>query len=139
MSTARVLTVSDDRYVLRLLARLLGDSYQLSVAHDRREALARLESQRFEVVLMQLRGPEGLEILRAARATWPDSEVIVMTRGPRNAGVEAAYALGAYECLTPSESEAIVRAVERAAERHALRAAVAWLRRELGKEPGHPA
>lgn len=137
MTRPRVLMVSDDRYVLRLLSRLLGDSYELSAAHDGREALACLQSQRFDVVLMQFREPEALEILRAAKAAAPDSEVIVMTRDDaHDRGVEAAYALGAYECLTPLGSEAVVRAVERAAERRALRADVERLRLELRKEPG---
>ncbi len=137
MTLPRVLMVSDDRYVLRLLSRLLGDSYDLSLAHGGREALACLQSRRFDVVLVQFRGPEGLEILRVAKVASPDSEVIVMTRDDaHDHGVEAAYALGAYECLMPFGSEAVVRAVERATERRALRADVARLRRELGKEPG---
>lgn len=136
MMLSRVLLVSDDRYTLRLLSRLLGDSYELCFAHEGREALACLQSQGFDVVLMQVRGPEGLEILRAAKGASPDSEVIVMTRDDaHDRAVEAAYALGAYECLTPFESETVVRAVERAAERHALRSEVASLRRELDGQP----
>jgi DNA-binding NtrC family response regulator len=136
MSLPRVLMVVGDRYVLRLLSRLLGDSHDVSRAQDGREALACLESQRFEVVLIQLRGPGDLEILRAAKATWPDTEVVVLTGDDaRDAGAEAAYALGAYECLTPFDCEGIMRAVERAVERGALRAEVERLKRELEHAP----
>ncbi len=138
MTLPRVLLVDGDRHVLHVLSRLLGDSCELSLARDGNEALAWLESRRFDVVLAHFHvpGPGGLEILRAVKARTPDTEVILMAGDGELDRFAEAYALGAYECLGARfESESVARAVERAAERSALRAEVERLRHELGRAP----
>ncbi len=131
----RALLVVDDRYVLRLLCRVLGDSCALSLARDSREALAQIESQPFDLLLSDLQGRGSLDVLRAVKARSPDTEVIVFTEDDRGReATDPAYALGAYQCLTLFETESVVYVVAHALERRMLRAEVARLRRELGQD-----
>jgi DNA-binding NtrC family response regulator len=134
---ARVLVVADDRYVLRLLSRALGDSCELSLACDSREALAQIESQQpFEIILSRLWGRGSLDVLRAVKKGPSDAEVIILTDDEDRDVTEAAYALGAYHCLPALDPESIVHVVEHAFERRTLRAEVARLRSELGQHTG---
>lgn len=136
MTLPRALVVADDRYVLRLLSRVLTDSCELSLARDCGEALARIESQRFELVLTHLHGRGSLDVLCGAKARLPDTDVIVLVEDEARDAAEAAYALGAYECLAPFDPQSIAHAVERAVEHGALRSDVARFRRELGQGRG---
>jgi DNA-binding NtrC family response regulator len=133
----RILLIADDRYALRLLCRALGDSCELSFACDSREALARIESQQpFEIILSRLRGRGSLDVLRAVKKGSSDAEVIVLTDDEDGDVAEAAYALGAYQCLAALDPESIVHVVAHAFERGTLRAEVARLRREAGQHIG---
>jgi DNA-binding NtrC family response regulator len=135
----RALLVAEDRYVMRLLARVVCDRCELTLARDSGEALARIASQSFELVLTALRGQASLDVLRAAKARLPDAEVIVLTEEEDPDAEEAAYELGAYQCLALFDPVGVVHAVEHAIERRTLRAEVERLRHELGVDADpHP-
>ncbi len=136
MALPRVLIADGDRYAMRFLSRVLGDSYDVSLACDGREALRQLESQRFDIVLTDADLPAlgGLDILRYVKATSPDTEVILVTSdGDRESPAEAAaMGAGAYECLrTAFDPEVVMRAVQRAVDHRTLCAEIERLHREL--------
>jgi CheY-like chemotaxis protein len=76
----RVLVV-DDEEVVRLGYRrvLSADGFRVMAAGDGREALDLMGGDRFDVVLMDMRMPgmDGIELLRAIKDQWPESEVVV--------------------------------------------------------------
>jgi DNA-binding NtrC family response regulator len=109
----------------------------VSLARDSREALAQIESQPFDLVLARLRRRESLDVLRAVKARSSEAEVIVFTGDDEDQEAnEAAYALGAYQCLTPFDPESVAHVVAHALERRMLRAEVERLRRGLGADIG---
>ena len=78
----RILVVEDDDAMLDLLRRVLSEEgHQVVCARDGSEALAQIEGGEFDVVLTDIRmpGPDGIEVLRRARARHLRQAVILMT------------------------------------------------------------
>lgn len=79
---AHVLVVEDDETVADVLNEVLQDQpFQLSFATSAEEALARIASDRPDLILtdISLPGKSGLEVMREARAIDPEVAVILMT------------------------------------------------------------
>jgi len=110
----RVLVV-DDEEVVRLGYRrvLSSDGFRVAAAASGPDALEQMAGSRFDVVLLDLRMPgmDGLDVLRAIKEQWPESEVVVVTGYPSIDTAKTAVKLGAYDYLTkPVVPEAVVRA-----------------------------
>src|SRR6476646_1134748 len=81
-STAKsILVVEDDRGLRLALTRLLAEDFQVGDAGDGREALARLQSHKYDLVLLDLGlpGMNGLDLLAQLPTASPSPKVIVMT------------------------------------------------------------
>ncbi len=80
-SAKKVLVVDDDRVLRLALSRLLAQTYAVSEAVDGDEALARLSSEVFDLVLLDigLPGLDGLEVLARLRSNGGQLRVVVMT------------------------------------------------------------
>lgn len=79
---ARVLVVDDEANLRRLLCDLLDEEgYRVTAAASGPEALAQVESCRFDAVVIDFRlGKEcGLDLLRAIRQRSPATSCIMMT------------------------------------------------------------
>jgi two-component system chemotaxis family response regulator WspR len=134
----RVLVVDDNSVVRRLLvARLQGAGCRVSEAADGLAALEEFRRAPAEVVISDLSMPrlDGLELLAALRAHARPPEVILLT-ATRASDAEAAMQalrLGAHDYIPKTEAavEAVVLAVERAAEKWRLREENARLVAEL--------
>jgi two-component system response regulator HydG len=100
---ARVLVADDEPKLGKLVAQMLElDGHDVTRAGGGKEALARLDEIRFDVVVTDLRMPEvdGLAVLRAARNRTPPVEVVLMTAyGTAESAVEAMKA-GAADYVT---------------------------------------
>ncbi len=135
----RILVVDDEDGLRAYLAEALaGAGHDVATAGSVDEALARLASQAFHVVVTDLRmpGAGGMAIVRRVRAEQPETEVIVLTAfGSVDTAVEA-MKLGAFDYLQkPIASPAELRlVVARAVERHQLLTA----RDRAGLEPAAP-
>ena len=122
--------VADDNLVIRRLvsARLRSAGYRVAEASDGAAALKEFERDPVPVVVTDLNMPrlDGLGLLAALRRREEPPEVIVLT-GTRARDVEAAVQalrLGAHDYIskTPASLDAVALAVERAVEKHRLRA-----------------
>ena len=124
MKRGRALVVDDKASMLHLLERVLQERCDVVTASDGAAALARLESERFDVVLSDLRmpGKDGLEVLAAVRQRHPEVEVILMTAfGSVQTAVEAMQR-GAFDYITkPFEPDEVTVRVLRAIEHKQLR------------------
>ncbi|MCD6385051.1 response regulator [Candidatus Sumerlaeota bacterium] len=106
----RVLVVDDEPVVCQSVKRILEHrGFEVHPTMSGKEALSRLESTPYDIVLLDLRMPDmdGYEMLQAIKERWPDVKVIVITG---YASVESAVKCirtGAEEYLakpfTPSE------------------------------------
>lgn len=110
----RVLLV-DDEPNLRFLfqAALTSDACQVVTAADGEAALLWLASDRFDLVLLDLRMPGvgGLEVLESLRAIGDDTPVVMITAHGSVPDAVAAMKLGAIDFLTKPLAPAGLRAV----------------------------
>jgi DNA-binding NtrC family response regulator len=134
MPLPRVLVVDDKENMLKLFAKILGDSYQVTTAGDGAKALALLGVEAFDVVVTDLRmpGADGLDVLRATKQRSPETEVVLMTAHASIQNAVEAIRQGAYDYLQkPFDPDAALLVVSRAAERKLLREQASTLRREI--------
>jgi DNA-binding NtrC family response regulator len=101
INKARVLVVDDEEIVRRGFARSLAADYDAWTAADAAEALEEMERRPADVVLLDLRmpGAQGLEVLKAMKQNWPDTEVVIITGYPSVDSAKEAVRLGAGDYL----------------------------------------
>ncbi len=129
---AHILLVDDQSSMrLTLTALLKQAGHTLMQAATGEDALKKLSAQDFDVVVTDLKLDSigGMDVLKAAKAANPQTEVIVLTGyGSVESAVEAMKG-GAIDYLTkPVDSEELMLAVGRAMERQRLKSEVTRLR-----------
>lgn len=147
---SRVLVVEDDPEMLALLCEHLeAEGYSAMGTSRGTDAIARLRSAEFDVVLTDLKMPDvdGMEVLRIARESPPEIPVILVTAfGTIETAIQA-IRHGAYDYVTkPFRLDEISLLVGRALEEKRLREENRRLRAEvtsryrfdnlLGSSPG---
>ena len=119
-----VLVVDDERPILESLQMIFErEALDVVTTPDAKEALEILRKRPVAAVVTDLMMPgmSGIDLLKAARAVAPETEVIVMTAyGTVEAAVDAMKE-GAYDFVTkPLKRAHIVRAVRKALEKRNL-------------------
>jgi len=122
---ARVLVVDDEKAMLLALRGVLGrEGYQVETASSGEEALAKIATGSFHVVItdLSLRGVNGMRVLEHARATDPDCAVIMITAyGSEKIAVQA-MKLGAVDYVPkPFDNDELRVVVRRVVENVLLR------------------
>jgi len=135
----RVLLVDDEPGLRQSLGLLLTDAgYTVIAEQNGRRALERATTERFDLVLCDVRMPEmdGLTFLRNYRKRGGGALVIVMSAyGGEDAAI-AAMKEGAYDYLPkPFRPDEVVLTLRKAEERERLREEVAGLRAQLATGP----
>ncbi len=135
---ATILVAEDDRAIRFSLARALkGDGYRVLEAGDGDQALAQIESERPDAVLLDLKMPkrDGLEVLAALGSALADLPVIVITAYGGSAPAIEAMRRGAYDYLTkPFDLDEVQLTLKRALRQRALSSEVKALRAQAGDE-----
>jgi two-component system response regulator AtoC len=113
--SARILIVDDDPYFLRVLSRILtGENFQVKTAEGAVEAAQILQENCFDLVISDLRLPDGdgLSILQEIRKAGSEIPVVILTAyGEVDSYLEAMNA-GATEYLNkPVKSEELLAVV----------------------------
>ncbi len=122
--TPLVLIVDDERSNLDSLERTFAkEGWRVLTAESGARALEQLRRERVAVMVTDLMMPGmgGDELLRAARAVSPETEVVLMTAYGTVETAVAAMKAGAYDFITkPVRRHAIVKSVRQAMERASL-------------------
>src|SRR5215510_11209708 len=118
--SGRILIVDDEKALLIALRGLLSkEGYQVETAASGEEALRRIESGSFHVVVTDLSmdGVSGMQVLERARAFDPDLAVVMITaHGSEKAAVQA-MKLGATDYLPkPFDNDELRVVVRKATE-----------------------
>jgi DNA-binding NtrC family response regulator len=120
-----VLVVDDDPEVIRLLDQdLTSSGFVVFGASSGAEGVRLLRETPVDAVVTDLRMPDvdGLEIVRVAAETQPDTKVIIITAFATIASAIDAVKQGAFDYVSkPFEIEELVLALERALEDSRLR------------------
>lgn len=99
---SKVLLVDDEReFVQTLSERLLMRDMGSTVAYDGESALAMVQEEEPEVMILDLKMPgiDGIEVLRRVKDTRPDIEVIILTGHGSEADRKTCIELGAFAYL----------------------------------------
>ena len=132
-----VLVVDDERNMRRSLETMLGDEgYAVRAAESAEEALTRLQSEEFFMVITDARlgGITGYEFLAQLRRRWPDLPALMITAYATPKLAVDAIKAGAMDYLAkPFEPEELFHAVARCAERYRLLRENAELRSRAGE------
>lgn len=142
METKAGILVVDDEPGMREGCRwvLSAEGYQVDLAQNGAEGLAKLCDKSYDVALLDLKMPgiDGLQLLQLAREKAPDTVCVVITGyATLDTAVEATK-LGAYEFISkPFTPEELVCAVRRALERRRLAAEAKRLRAEMERSLMH--
>jgi DNA-binding NtrC family response regulator len=123
---SRILIVDDDDVSCRLFAEVLeGDGHEVYKAHSGEEALDRLRSDSYDLLLVDVRMPgiTGLDVTRAMRQEQPELPIIVMTAfGSIETAVEAIHE-GAFDYVSkPMNLDELKKIVSRALGQRELHA-----------------
>jgi EAL domain-containing protein (putative c-di-GMP-specific phosphodiesterase class I)/CheY-like chemotaxis protein len=121
---ARVLVVDDEPVTARSYARaLVAAGYEVTIAHDGREAAALVTGQGFDVVVSDIAMPDmdGLALLKTIRQSDLDVPMIFMTGSPALESAVQAIEYGAFRyLLKPVAPAALLDVVARAVRVHRL-------------------
>ncbi len=122
--SSTVLVVDDDQANLESVCRIFQrEGVATLAAANGQQALELLRRPEVGVMVTDLMMPgvDGQELLRAARATRPDVEVVLMTAFATVETAVAAMRDGAYDFITkPLKRHSLVKAVQKAMEKQAL-------------------
>ena len=131
----RILVVDDDdssRQVLELLLRSGG--YEVLSAATGEEALAVMEREHFQVIVLDLFLPDksGIEILQYSRRRFHTTEVIVVTGYASAETAVSAMKEGAFDYITkPVNFEELRIVIKKALEKQQLLSENVYLRKQL--------
>ena len=133
-----VLVVDDEPEMRQLLRNILEEEhYRVMVASDGHDALIRMETEKFPVVVTDLRmkGMDGLGLLDHVLRKHPESNLIMMTAfGTVESAVDA-MKQGAFDYLTkPIKSNELTVTVAKAMREALLRQEVKQLRQQVSRE-----
>ena len=123
----RILVVDDKENMRGLLRDILARDHDVVLAADGSAARVELETQRFEVVLTDVRMPglDGFELIRLVKERWPLTEVVMMTAFASIPAAVEAMRQGAYDYIEkPFDPDDVGLVVRRALERHRERAMI---------------
>ncbi|MCB9556937.1 MAG: sigma-54-dependent Fis family transcriptional regulator [Deltaproteobacteria bacterium] len=131
----RLLIVDDEKHLRSSLASWFGDEgYAVDTACDAKQAVALLREHQPEIILLDVRMPDGdgLDLQQQIVELTPDATVIVMTAYASVSSAVRALKQGAYDyVIKPFNPEELSHLVAKAAERYALIRENRELRRQL--------
>jgi two-component system cell cycle response regulator DivK len=111
-----ILIVEDIDLNLDLLTQLLEDDYRLQVAKDGAQAVATVERDRPDLVLMDISLPvmDGYEAARRIRASHPDLPIIGLSAHAMSGDAKKALAAGCSDYLTkPVDEDLLLGKIKR--------------------------
>jgi len=131
----KVLIVDDEPSIRSSLKMMLKDEgYTPTVASDGSEAIKKLESEEFDVVLLDLvmEPVGGIEVLKALHERWHMCAVVVMTGFATIESAVSTLKLGAYDyLLKPFKPDELFNTVRKAVEWRRLELELAVRGRQL--------
>jgi two-component system NtrC family response regulator len=135
----RILVVDDEESIRRLIEKEIGTAGRaVRTAGTAREAIELAQTQPFDVIVLDIRLPDGdgLELLAHFREAVPDVEVILITgHGDVDSAVEA-MKTGAYDYITkPFTLDRLELVIEKAYQRVCLQRENRLLRRTQNQQP----
>jgi DNA-binding NtrC family response regulator len=139
MAAEKILVVDDEQSMTQFLGIVLRkEGYQVTVTNNGREALEKVRSEGFDVVITDIRMPgmDGIQLLEGVKKIDPALPVVIMTAYASQQSAIDAVNLGAFQYLIKNAKNDEIRlVVKNAVEMRRVRSENQYLKRELKK--GH--
>lgn len=133
-----ILIIDDEGKIRSLLARILkGEGYTVQEAEDGKSGLQKLAKSETDVVLCDVKLPDGtgLDLVERIKATSPASEVILLTAYGTIKDSVLAIKNGAYNYLVKGDdNDRIIPVVYNALEKVKLQKRILALEKSLGRK-----
>jgi DNA-binding NtrC family response regulator len=134
----RILVVDDEEIVRESLGGWLEkDGYTVAAIPDGRTAIERLKSERWTIMIVDLKMPgmDGLQVLEEAKKLQPDVAVVIMTAYATVDTAVSAMKMGAYDYLVkPFDPEELSLMMQKIVSQQSLVRENAVLRQALKQE-----
>ena len=139
MPAHKILVVDDEQSMTQFLGIVLRkEGYDVTTVNQGREAIERVKSEAFDVVITDIKMPgvDGIAVLNAVKKHDPSLPVVIMTAYASQQSAIEAVNLGAFQYLIKNaKNEEIKLVVRNAIEMRKVRTENLFLKRELKK--GH--
>ena len=139
MSAENILVVDDEQSMAQFLGIVLRkEGYQVSTAHNGRDALDKVKAEAFDVVITDIKMPgmDGIQLLQGIKKLDPSLPVVIMTAYASQQSAIDAVNLGAFQYIIKNaKNDEIKLVVRNASEMRKVRAENLFLKRELKR--GH--
>ncbi len=136
----KVLLVDDEELFREMTAETLnGKGFKVVAANSAEQALSRLDSQLFDVVLLDVRMPgmDGMELLGKLREERPTQQVVMLTGNATVSMAIDAMKLGAFDFLVkPAKIDDLIMTIQRAVEHGQMQRRNIVLEKELKRSKG---
>ena len=114
--------VIDDEAIVRTSSKrtLVPEGYEVKLADSGRAGIELLESESFDVILLDLKMPDmsGIDVLKVVMERWPGIKVIIVTGYSTVETAVEALRLGAFNHIEkPFTPDSLLAAVEEALEK----------------------
>ncbi len=134
---SHILIVDDQLSLLRSLQALLQiNGYRVSLAKNGSEAIAKLQDEDYQLLLLDLQMPgiDGLEVLEFVRQAKLDLETIVVSGDTSFTSIKEAMRLGAYDFVQkPYDSRELLATVSRGIAHHQQKGELLQTEHSLGE------
>lgn len=135
-----VLVVDDEPGMREFLEIMLGkEGYSVKIASNGEEAIQKIQNEAFDLALVdiQMPGLNGIDVLRSAKETTPDTTIIMITAFASHETAIEAMKLGAYDYITkPFKIDEIKLVISKSLERKNLVTENTRLKKELENKYG---
>ncbi len=132
-----ILAVDDKESYLSMLVRLLSEKgYSVETASDGVEAMNKLQSRTYDLVLLDIKMPrvDGMEVLQSIRDNYLDTQVVMLTSVNNIKIAVECMQMGAFNYITkPFSSRELLATLEQAFERKRLQIENKALKSELAR------
>lgn len=140
LNKPKILLIDDEEKLRSLLARILSlDDFTVVEAATAREGFKKLEREDFEVVICDVKLPDGngIDITAKMKSLYPFTEIIVLTAFGTIADGVQAIKHGAFDYITKGDdNEKIIPLINRAVEKSRLQQRLAHLEKKVNKRYG---
>src|SRR5213594_2487098 len=139
MPAEKILVVDDEQSMAQFLGIVLRkEGYQVTTVNSGRDALEKVKSDNFDVVITDIKMPgmDGIQLLQGIKKLDPSVPVVIMTAYASQQSAIDAVNLGAFQYLIKNaKNDEIKLVVRNAIEMRRVRAENLFLKRELRR--GH--
>jgi DNA-binding NtrC family response regulator len=134
-----ILLIDDEDSSRQALILLLKNSYNVTGAANGHEARQRLASDKFDIVITDLRLPDcsGIDLLKLIKSYHPGTEVVLITGHASAETAVSAMKEGAFDYITkPLNMEELRIILAKALEKHRLLTENLYLKKQLREKFG---